>query len=200
MNKFAIALLSFIYILCQHLNADDVSIIYPESAAKAFGKERQLSAKIVRKDGEIRLEITNVSPKHIAITKEPHMGTTQFLKSDGSKLGKSGFTHPGEPMEYFNHVVLPPKRIEPEGLDWSTYTVCKFPSKRKGTSAIEFHRTMGGYFPSIDQYVEFWIEGKVSMKDEEGEQAGAGQPATKPADTPPVKDQPSTPTSKDGPQ
>jgi hypothetical protein len=32
------------------------------------------------------------------------------------------------------------------------------------------------------------------------EQAGAGQPATKPADKPAVKDQPSTPTSKDGPR
>jgi hypothetical protein len=30
--------------------------------------------------------------------------------------------------------------------------------------------------------------------------AGAGQPATKPADKPPVKDQPSTPTSKDAPR
>ena len=33
-----------------------------------------------------------------------------------------------------------------------------------------------------------------------GEPAGADQPATKPADKPPVKDQPSTPTSKDGPR
>lgn len=32
------------------------------------------------------------------------------------------------------------------------------------------------------------------------EQAGADQPATKPADKPPVKDQPSTPTPKDGPR
>jgi hypothetical protein len=34
----------------------------------------------------------------------------------------------------------------------------------------------------------------------EVEQAGADQPATKPADKPPVKDQPSTPTSKDLPR
>ena len=33
-----------------------------------------------------------------------------------------------------------------------------------------------------------------------GEQPGADQPATKPADKDPVKDQPSTPTSKDGPR
>jgi hypothetical protein len=32
------------------------------------------------------------------------------------------------------------------------------------------------------------------------QQAGADQPATKPADKPPVKDQPSTPTSKDLPR
>jgi hypothetical protein len=36
--------------------------------------------------------------------------------------------------------------------------------------------------------------------DTNAEQAGAGQPATKPADKDPVKDQPSTPTSKDGPR
>ncbi len=35
---------------------------------------------------------------------------------------------------------------------------------------------------------------------EKAEQAGADQPATKPADKPPVKDQPSTPTSKDAPR
>jgi hypothetical protein len=34
----------------------------------------------------------------------------------------------------------------------------------------------------------------------EGEQAGAGQPATQPADKVPVKDQPSTPTPKDAPR
>ena len=35
---------------------------------------------------------------------------------------------------------------------------------------------------------------------QEAQQAGADQPATKPADKPPVKDQPSTPTSKDCPR
>ncbi|MCX6866294.1 MAG: hypothetical protein NTV46_08785 [Verrucomicrobia bacterium] len=34
----------------------------------------------------------------------------------------------------------------------------------------------------------------------QAEQVGADQPATKPADKPPVKNQPSTPTSKDGPR
>jgi len=42
--------------------------------------------------------------------------------------------------------------------------------------------------------------GIISDRIEEGEQAGADQPTTKPADEPPVKDQPSTPTSKDGPR
>ena len=42
-------------------------------------------------------------------------------------------------------------------------------------------------------------ESKRSTK-QEAEQAGADQPATKPADKAPVKDQPSTPTSKDGPR
>ena len=34
----------------------------------------------------------------------------------------------------------------------------------------------------------------------EGQQDGGGQPATKPADKPPVKGEPSTPTPKDGPR
>ena len=39
-----------------------------------------------------------------------------------------------------------------------------------------------------------------SVPEINSEQAGADKPATKPADKPPVKDQPSTPTSKDGPR
>jgi hypothetical protein len=42
--------------------------------------------------------------------------------------------------------------------------------------------------------------GRKPNIDTNGEQAGADQPATKPADKPPVQDQPSTPTSKDHPR
>ena len=42
--------------------------------------------------------------------------------------------------------------------------------------------------------------GQHWANDSEAEQAGADQPATKPAEKPPVKDQPSTPTSKDHPR
>ena len=41
---------------------------------------------------------------------------------------------------------------------------------------------------------------RIADEKRQAEQAGAGQPATKPADKPPVKDQPSTPTSKDLPR
>ena len=41
---------------------------------------------------------------------------------------------------------------------------------------------------------------REACEQEIAEQAGADQPASKPADTPPVKDQPSTPTQKDGPR
>jgi hypothetical protein len=41
---------------------------------------------------------------------------------------------------------------------------------------------------------------RKALNDLKAEQAGADQPATKPADKPPVKSQTSTPTSKDGPR
>jgi hypothetical protein len=45
------------------------------------------------------------------------------------------------------------------------------------------------------------LNGASDCKDASGKtEAGADQPATKPADKPPVKGQPSTPTSKAGPR
>jgi hypothetical protein len=43
-------------------------------------------------------------------------------------------------------------------------------------------------------------QAKAVQRNANGEQDGGGQPATKPADKPPVKGEPSTPTPKDGPQ
>ena len=43
-------------------------------------------------------------------------------------------------------------------------------------------------------------QGEIRRPGQEAEQAGADQPATKPADRPSVKDQPSTPTPKGGPR
>jgi hypothetical protein len=45
-----------------------------------------------------------------------------------------------------------------------------------------------------------WGRQEWANDSKDAEQAGADQPATKPADKPPVKGQPSTPTSKDGPR
>jgi hypothetical protein len=53
--------------------------------------------------------------------------------------------------------------------------------------------------PSWDSDSSRWKRVESGLK-QKGEQAGADQPATKPADKPPVKDQPSTPTSKAGPR
>ena len=52
----------------------------------------------------------------------------------------------------------------------------------------------------LAEWIDVRIEEIESDIDNKAEQAGADQPATKPADKPPVKDQPSTPTSKDGPR
>ena len=46
----------------------------------------------------------------------------------------------------------------------------------------------------------FQCGGDVSVKRIHAEQPGAAQPATKPAEKEPPKDQPSTPTSKDAPR
>ena len=56
-----------------------------------------------------------------------------------------------------------------------------------------FNYSSGGGSPS-------WTSITISNNHEEREQAGADQPATKPADKPAVKDLPSTPTPKNGPR
>ena len=70
-------------------------------------------------------------------------------------------------------------------------------------------RTIKGLPPSIitdcDSYWSEYFDYKIACGDmkrgkSKAEPAGAGQPATKPADKPPLKDQPSTPTPKDGPR
>ena len=60
----------------------------------------------------------------------------------------------------------------------------------------------GGSFATFTPESKAWFQKWLTDHGftPEGEQAGADQPATKPADKPPVQDQPSTPTSKDAPR
>ena len=53
---------------------------------------------------------------------------------------------------------------------------------------------------SNDGDVPILLAGARAIIEEEAEQAGADQPATRPADKAPAKDQPSTPTPKDAPR
>jgi hypothetical protein len=52
----------------------------------------------------------------------------------------------------------------------------------------------------LGKYILGEIHGMTLKLEISKAEAGAGQPATKPADKPPVKDEPSTPTSKEGPR
>ena len=70
-------------------------------------------------------------------------------------------------------------------------------------------RTIRGLPPSIitdcdsywSEYFDYKLAcGEMKRGKAKAEQASADQPATKPADKPPVKDQISTPTPKDGPR
>lgn len=54
--------------------------------------------------------------------------------------------------------------------------------------------------PHIGLQVFMLMDGTLVMPTPEAEQTGADQPATKPAEKPPVKDQPSTPTPKADPR
>jgi len=70
---------------------------------------------------------------------------------------------------------------------------------------LEQNDKMGYSSPKEEDEIRGLLQKQIKLFEEraakvKAEQAGADQPATKPADKAPVKDQPPTPTSKDGPR
>jgi len=65
---------------------------------------------------------------------------------------------------------------------------------RHSMDAVEFKLEVSSFEPSTGQMI---VETKAPKLEND---KGPSQPATRPADKPPVKDQPSTPTPKDGPR
>ncbi len=90
-----------------------------------------------------------------------------------------------------------------DGKDWTFVPVLELPRLKNDRYRVECQNgvltvTTQGKSPVVTLNLKALAPSLVTTKP--AEQAGADQPATKPADTPPVKDQPSTPTSKDGPR
>lgn len=75
------------------------------------------------------------------------------------------------------------------------------PYRVDGSKLLEGDRELFDYAnlpKNIDEVHGTWPHPPIWKR--ERQQAGADHPATKPVDQPPVKDQPSTPTPKDGPR
>jgi len=89
-----------------------------------------------------------------------------------------------------------------EGVYYHTFILRKRAKDRDWSQAVIFRSetvSLAGLFDLNDKdFQKALIEARKVV--EKAEQAGADQPATKPADKPQVKDQPSTPTSKDLPR
>ena len=82
-------------------------------------------------------------------------------------------------------------KLDYEGSDVLNKTVMEL-SRQKNVRVIMMP-------PATSRIPESWFTARKLIQ-KHAEQTGAGRPATKPADKPPVKDQPSPPTPKDGPR
>jgi hypothetical protein len=176
--------------------ADELKIMFHGDAQKRFGEKIPIEASATRRDGKVIISVENISNDFIAISKDPQRSSINYFS--GGKWDQDSANVILCDTELLDHVILRP----PKGEKYrrTAQIVCEIPSSHEGDSMAEIKLKLGAYFPSIHDYLEFSVVAKVTLEIERGEQAGADQPATKPADKPPVKDQPSTPTPKDGPR
>ena len=167
--------------------ADELKLKFTDAVRKRFGDKIPIEACAVREDGKVRIIVKNISVDYITITKEPQKSMISYL-SEGSNLACLA------DMDQLDHVILRPFKDE---KSYNTArTVFEIPSYHGGDSTAEIKPFLGGYFPSLRDYVEFAIVAKLTLEIEPGKQPTAGQPATPPADKVPEKDQPSAPTSE----
>ena len=61
-----------------------------------------LQVEVFRTRDEIRVRLTNVSTKHLAITKRPHSWSSVYERADGSKLAEGGAAIPAIPTEFLD--------------------------------------------------------------------------------------------------
>jgi hypothetical protein len=123
----------------------------------------------------------NVSTKHVVITKSPHSFQGYYEAEDGSKLGEFGGATASGTMEFSDHVVVRPQTEvgRAGGIDWSSWEIWETGASHENASVIVFELKLGGYFPGVGEYLSFTVTGRLDLGTSNGEQGGAGQPATR---------------------
>jgi hypothetical protein len=162
--------------------ADKLQIEFDADTLKAFGAQIPLVVETFRTKQEIEVRLVNISPKHLVITKGPHSGSSSYQAADGSTLEEGGWSTLSTPPDFYEHIVLRPKPEQNEKKTFNSWLAFKVDSTNPTAKNYVFESTFSGYFPTIDKYLTFTITGQLELSPEakEGEQAGTGQPATRP--------------------
>jgi hypothetical protein len=157
-------LLLLVCLLFGFASATELEIKFDEKVIKAFGDRVPLTARAILKNDEIHVELTNESKTFITVTKKSSGMTSHYLKPDGSKVGEGGWGAMSDSLQH-DHVVLRPKadkRVN-SGL-YSTWIVGKFAGTHPTASSFVFSMHLAGYFPGVDDYVHFSVEGSVPIE------------------------------------
>jgi len=151
--------------------ADELHIEFDDDALKAFGVETPLMAQIIRTKEEIEIRLANVSTKHLVITKRPHGSSSTYEAADGSKQAESAWATLSTPPDGYDHIVLRPKSERKDDHAFSSWSVFKMRSTHPDAKTCVFATTFSGYFPTVDQYLTFTINGRIDLSPEtkEGE-------------------------------
>lgn len=145
-------------------SATELEVKFGDEALKVFGERLPLTARAILKNDEIHVELTNESKTFVTVTKKPFGMSSHYLNPDGSKVGEGGWVTMSDSLQH-DHVVLRPKDEKPvNGGLYSTWTASKFAGTHATASSFVFSMHLAGYFPGVDDYVPFSVEGSVPVK------------------------------------
>lgn len=157
-------LLPLVCLLFGFASATELEIKFDEKVIKAFGDQVPVRARAILKNDEIHVELTNESKTFITVTKKSSGMSSHYLKPDGSKVGEGGWGAMSNSLQH-DHVVLQRKTGKPgNGEIYSTWIVGKFAGTHPTASSFVFSLHLAGYFPGVDDYVHFSVEGSVPIK------------------------------------
>lgn len=157
-------ILLIVFLLLGFASATELEVKFDEKVVKAFGDQVPLTARAILKNDEIHVELTNESKTFITVTKKSSGMSSHYLKPDGSKVGEGGWVTMSNSMQH-DHVVLRPKADKPGiGDIYSTWIVGKFAGTHPTASSFVFSMHLAGYFPGVDDYVHFSVEGSVPIE------------------------------------
>ena len=157
-----------------------------EDCTKRFADGIPLKVTVTEKGSEFQVVVSNISSEFITLTKYPRGWSSHYLYGEEWK-DEAGSIIPAA-TESLDHVVLRPKGKRDSPL--SSWKVFKVSQTHDAATAAKFHISLGGYFPSVRDYVEFSVSIAVPQKPNRGEQGGAEQPATAPESKPQGNEKP----------